>query len=339
MPSLVNTLIEQVRGGRRRSIGQLITRVENGDVAAKEVLRELYRDTGRAHVVGVTGPPGTGKSTLVNEIAKTLRRQKKSVAIVAVDPSSPFSGGALLGDRIRMRDLSGDEGVFIRSMATRGSLGGLARATSDVVGILDAAAFDVIIVETVGAGQAEVDIARAAHTVIVIESPGMGDEIQTIKAGILETADILVVNKADRPGADRTVKALRAMLQMGASSGPLRHHGQIMATSANPDGAESAQPGWIPSVYETIATEGKGVEAVVETVRSHMSYLNSSGELAKRELAQSRRKIDAMLQEAFTARLNNAVEPTEMERIVAAVAERRLDPYSAVEQLLNGVPM
>lgn len=337
MLSLVNTLVEQVRGGRRRAIGQLISRVENGDVAAREVLRELYRDTGQAHVVGVTGPPGTGKSTLVNEIAKTLRRLKKSVAIVAVDPSSPFSGGAILGDRIRMRDLSGDEGVFIRSMATRGSLGGLAHTTSDVVSILDAAAFDVIIVETVGAGQAEVEIASAAHTVIVIESPGMGDEIQTIKAGVLETADILVVNKADRPGADQTVKALRAMLHMGAWGGSLRHHGQIMALDAHPESAESARPGWIPSVYETIAIEGKGVEEVVEAVHSHKAYLNSSGELAERELARSRRKIDAMLQEAFADRLYDAVEPTEIEGIVAAVAERRLDPYSAVEQLLNSV--
>ena len=333
----MNALAEHVRGGRRRAIGRLITRVENGNVAAKGVLRELYMDTGRAHVLGVTGPPGSGKSTLVNEIAKTLRRQEKTVAIVAVDPSSPFTGGALLGDRIRMRDLSGDDGVFIRSMATRGSLGGLARSTMDVVSILDAAGFDVIVVETVGAGQAEVDIASAAHTVVVIESPGMGDEIQTFKAGMLETADILVVNKADRPGSDRTVKALRAMLHMGAGGGQLRHHGRIMPVYTSPDGGEAADQTWTPSVLETIATEGKGIDEVVDVVLAHKSYLSSSGELAVRELARSRQGITVILQEEFMARLYNAVKPAEMERIVTAVAERRQDPYSAAEEIIKSV--
>ncbi|MGD2050375.1 MAG: methylmalonyl Co-A mutase-associated GTPase MeaB, partial [Chloroflexota bacterium] len=181
----MNALIDQVRKGRRRAIAQLITRVENDESAARSAIKALYGDTGKAHIIGVTGPPGTGKSTLVNEMAKVIRQSALRVGIVAVDPSSPFTGGALLGDRVRMRDLSGDEGIFIRSMASRGSLGGLAHMTGNVVKVLDAAGYEVILVETVGAGQAEVDIASTAHTTLVVEAPGMGDEIQTIKAGIL----------------------------------------------------------------------------------------------------------------------------------------------------------
>ena len=211
----MDDLIEGVRSGRRRAIAKLMTRLENDELAAREIIQKLHGETGRSHVIGLTGAPGSGKSSLTTQIARELRQQDKTVGIIAVDPSSPFSGGALLGDRIRMRDLSGDKGVFIRSLASRGRLGGLAAATGGMVRILDAAGFDYILVETVGAGQAEVDIAALAHTTLVIEAPGMGDDIQTSKAGILEIADILVVNKADRPTVRQTVRALTAMLDLG----------------------------------------------------------------------------------------------------------------------------
>ena len=212
-------LITQLLAGNRRALARTISQVEDGGPTAHTLLAALYPHTGRAHVIGITGAPGTGKSTLVNALAKTYRAQGRTVGIIAVDPTSPFSGGALLGDRVRMRDLAGDPGIFIRSMATRGSLGGLGRATADVISVLDAAGFDRILVETVGVGQAEVDIAGAAHTTIVVEAPGLGDEVQAIKAGVLEIADLFAVNKADREGADHTVMALQMMQGLAPTPG------------------------------------------------------------------------------------------------------------------------
>ena len=219
----MHPLAEGIRAGDRRALARAISLVEDDQPAGPQILADLYAHTGRAHVIGVTGSPGTGKSTLVNALARSYRAAGFTVGVIAVDPSSPFSGGALLGDRIRMRDLAGDAGVFIRSMASRGSLGGLARATFDVVQLMDAAGFDRILVETVGAGQAEVEIAGAAHTTIVVEAPGMGDEVQAFKAGLLEIADILVVNKADRSDADRTVLALQAMQSLGPVAAAHHH--------------------------------------------------------------------------------------------------------------------
>jgi LAO/AO transport system kinase len=325
--------IDKARQGQPRAIARLITQLENSDEAAQQIVTALYVHTGQAHLVGVTGAPGSGKSTLVNELAKAYRRQEKRVGIIAVDPSSPFTGGALLGDRVRMRDLSGDSGIFIRSMASRGSLGGLSRATAAAAKVLDAAGFDLILIETVGAGQAEVDIAGAAHTTLVIEAPGMGDDIQSIKAGILEIADILVVNKADRPGAARTVRSLKTMLQLGPTGGT-RHHGRI-TTTLTP--AEANGTAWQIPVMETVSTEGTGIEALAEKIQTHRAHLQETGGWLAREKERSRREVLALLQYRFMARLETAVPANDRDDLITAVARRELDPYTAVDKLFSSL--
>jgi LAO/AO transport system kinase len=325
-------LIDGTLDGNRRALARLISRIENDPQAAAECMPRLHPATGRAALIGVTGSPGTGKSTLVNELAKAFRKIGQSVGIVAVDPTSPFTGGAILGDRIRMRDLAGDEGVFIRSMATRGSLGGLARATADVVRTLDAAGFEVILIETVGAGQSEVEIARTADTVLVVEAPGLGDEVQAIKAGILEIADVLVVNKADRDGAANTVRALHAMLDLGAAPRSVRHHGQVMQVPDTPDPRPAA---WRAPILQTVAPEGKGIGEVLDAIRRHRAYLTESGEAETRRRLRSAAALETILREALLERLVQQVGQMGLDEMIGRVAARQIDPYQAARQLID----
>jgi LAO/AO transport system kinase len=334
LPEAIPALVDCALQGDRRALSRLLSRVENGGTEAWSALALIYPRTGQAQIVGVTGAPGTGKSTLVSEIAKQVRQHHPgtTVGIVAVDPTSPFSGGAVLGDRIRMRDLAGDASVFIRSMATRGSLGGLARATTDIVKVLDAAGFQLILIETVGAGQSEIDIARAADTVIVVEAPGLGDEVQAIKAGILEIADILVVNKADRDGVQSTVNALHTMLDLGRAPTSVLHHGQLMKMAASPSAPADR---WRPPILKTIATESTGIDEVLDAVAKHRAYLSEHPEGQQRLKLRAAIDLETILRETLLQRLFDQIGLEELNRTVEQVAARRIDPYSAAEQLLS----
>jgi len=332
------SLAQRVLEGERRALARAISLVEYGRAHDGEILAALYPHTGKAHRVGVTGPPGCGKSTLVNALALAMRQRGLSLGIVAVDPTSPFTGGAILGDRIRMGDLVGDPGIFIRSMATRGSLGGLAHATAGVIAVLDAAGFDVVIVETVGAGQSEVGIAQTAHTTIVIEVPGLGDEIQAIKAGILEIADVLVINKADQPQAENTFRALRAMLDVGVSHpGAAGRHGPRAMLAGEDEGKRvetRSDEGWKIPILKTIASEGQGVEALLDAVQAHREYLIEGGRLAARERKRVASELETLLREALLAQLAESLGPQEIEHSIDEVLARRLDPHTAVNGLV-----
>lgn len=331
----MDDLVTAALSGDRHSIARLMSVMERGDDEARHALAQFYRNTGRARILGVTGAPGTGKSTLVTEMAKAYRKRGLSVGIVAVDPTSPFSGGAILGDRIRMRELVTDGQVFIRSMATRGSLGGLARATADVVHVLDAAGFPIILVETVGAGQSEVDIARTAHTTIVVEMPAAGDDIQAIKAGILEIADILVVNKADLPGADNAVAALTAMLDLNQAHTEW-HHGQMQRVEG---AARAAVPAWRPAVLKTCALRGEGIDELLAAADAHWQFQCDSGLNVRRERERVSDGLRRILRATLLERLLEQIPDEDVEATVRQVVSRQLDPYSAAEGLIKKVAL
>jgi GTPase len=328
------SLTESVLEGNRLALARLLTQVENDAPEGRTALTKLFQHTGNAHLIGITGAPGTGKSSLVNQLALHYRKNAdKKVAIVAVDPSSPFTGGAVLGDRVRMRDLSGDSGVFIRSMATRGSLGGMAQKTASLVQVFDAAGYEIIIIETVGAGQSEVDIARLAHTTVVVEAPGLGDEIQAIKAGILEIADVLVINKADRPGVENTERALRSTLELAhPTKTMLRHHGKMMSISALTTDSSI----WIPPINKTVATEGKGIAEVAESIEKHAAYLRQSGDWAERDRARLGSEVETLLREALMDRFIQSVQKEKYQQMIEKVVNRNISPYEAVKFLVNG---
>ncbi len=330
------TSSQAILNGDRLALARLLTRVENDSPDGRATLIELFPHTGKAHLIGVTGAPGTGKSSLVNQLALHYRKaEDKRVAIVAVDPSSPFTGGAVLGDRVRMRDLSGDPNVFIRSMASRGSLGGLAQATANVVQVFDAAGFDIVIVETVGAGQSEVDIARLAHTTLVVEAPGLGDDIQAIKAGILEIADILVVNKADRPGVENTEKSLKSMLELAHPTARVfKHHGTYMSVSMSEPNQNVNL--WIPPIQKTVSTEGKGIPELVAAIARHVEHLRSSGDWTLRERTRLEVELEALIRDALMTRFHEDVPASQYEDVLEKVVQRNISPWEAVRMLLNG---
>jgi len=318
-------LLEAALAGDRRALARLLSWVENGAPEGREALATLFPRTGQAHVIGITGSPGAGKSTLVGKLARELRQRVPRLAIVAVDPSSPFSGGALLGDRLRMQDLAADAGIFIRSMASRGHPGGIAHATRDVVLLLDAVGFPVILVETVGAGQAQVEVARIAHTVVLVEAPGMGDEVQALKAGLMEIADIIVVNKADRPEARQTVRALQSAYFGVTTTG---HHGP------RADEPLEVVAGWETPILQTAAIENQGLTELVEAITAHRQYLESSGRWELRRRLHARAEVETWLQRHLLLLVEQRVGEERFAAAVEAVLRREKDPATAAQELL-----
>jgi len=312
MDSALNKWAEKIRGGDVRAISRAITAIENAAPEAEELLRQLFPFTGQSYLIGVTGSPGTGKSSLVDRLAAFYRRQNLAVGIIAVDPSSPFSGGAILGDRIRMQSHATDNGIFIRSMATRGFLGGLARATADVALLFDAAGKQVILIETVGVGQDEVEIVRLADCTLVVLMPGLGDEVQAIKAGIMEIGDIFVLNKSDREGADRFEQQLSAMLALA------------------PD-----RDAWRPPVVRTVATEDKGTGELAAAIASYRAHFASAGRHAAKNAERWKQRLLEILEARLMERVvGQALGEEALQALAGEVAERKKDPYSAVNEVL-----
>ena len=313
----LDDLVPRLLQRQPRAVARAISIVEDGGEGQRELVRRVYPHTGRARIVGITGPPGAGKSTLVDRMARHLRKRGpeggQSVGILAVDPTSPYTGGALLGDRIRMQSLYTDPGVFIRSMATRGAMGGLARASRDAVDILDAAGFDWVLLETVGVGQDEVDVVRTVDTVVLVTVPGLGDDIQAIKAGILEIADVFVINKADREGVERAARDLEMMLSLGEHGDPGR---------------------WLPPILKTVAAREEGIGEVLAAVERHREHLSASGELDRRRRAHLRLRVETILKERIVAAADRVLG---VEREVERGFEQRTDPYRVADRLFSGV--
>ncbi len=312
---MIEDLISRMLRGDKRAAARLITLVENDDENARKIVKKIYRYTGNAHVIGITGPPGSGKSTLLDKLIKVAREESKIVGVIAIDPTSPFTGGALLGDRIRMQRHSTDPGVFIRSMATRGSLGGLAKATNDAIKVLDAFGCDVIFVETVGVGQIEVDIVKTADTVVLTTVPGLGDDIQAIKAGLMEIADIFVVNKADKEGVDATVFELEMMLDLEKEKWTKR--------------------GWRPPIIKTIATSTKGIQELWNSIKRHKKFLEESGEIKRKRKFRAEEEVKTIVSSMIAKRIGEKMREDELMYLIDRILSRELDPYSAAEVVLE----
>ena len=314
MKQNLQSWIEQLRSGNSRALARAISAVENRAPESAELLKSVFPFSGRARIIGLTGAPGSGKSTLVDQLARPYRRAGKTLGIIAVDPTSPFTGGAILGDRIRMQEHHADPGIYIRSMATRGWLGGLARTTADVATVLDAAGRDLILIETVGVGQDEVDIVKLADITVVLLVPGMGDDVQSIKAGIMEIADIFVINKSDREGAERVEREIRAM--------------QSLVTR---------QDGWTPPVVQTVASEGKGIEELVAAMAQYEAYLQKENLVLKRSIQNWRERLVEMVRDAMLEKARADLGDGRVEQYATQVAEHKRDPYTLVEEIVGKV--